>query len=477
MALSFLTAGNLVISPYKLERIIDLKLIRKINEHTKLRFTGILQENLKERHIHETSTDTMVEFYQQDYGLDKKLIFKGIVSHMEIKTVRDIYYIEVEAVSLTQMLDVKIKSRSFQNQNMTYEDLIRLVIQDYRGDIKDEASQGKKIEKMIMQYQETDWQFLKRLASRFNTGLVSYDLADKPKLYFGVPESEKGTDIQLENGHYRVRKHLSDYKYSSENFIPDVNEDDFVYYEVESRQALDIGDSVMFNGKRLFVCEATSYIDNNMLKHLYLITPQKGLSQKTIYNEKIVGLSIEGRVIAVDKDNVRAHLEIDPQQTLEDAYWFPYSTVYTAEGNSGWYCMPELDDHIRIYFPNKKEEDGVAISSVRKDSNTQGNNKFGNPDVKYFRTKSGKELKFSPSEIVITGKDEEIYIKLNDKDGIELYSKKEIKIISKNDLSMESEEAKVVIKAKSGINIACGKSKVNLTPKSVYILGNEIKNN
>lgn len=477
MTLSFLTAGNLMVAPYKLERIIDLKLTRKINEHTRLCFTGILQENLGEQDIHKTSPDTLVELYQQDYGMDKKLLFKGIVSQMEIRSIQDIYYIEVEAVSLTQMLDVKLTSRSFQNPKMTYEDLINLVIRDYNGVIKDEASQGRKIEKMIMQYQETDWQFLMRLASRFNTGLVSYDLTDKPKLYFGVAECEKGIDVELEDVSYRVGKKLAGYKYASENFIPDVNEDDFVYYEVVSKQVLNIGDSVIFTGKRLFVCEATSYLENNMLKHLYRLTTQKGLSQKTFDNDKIIGLSIEGRVIGVDKDNVKAHLAIDPRQSPEEAYWIPYSTVYTAEGNSGWYCMPELDDHVRIYFPTKKEADAIAIGSVRKDSDTKGNNKLSDPDVKYFRTKSGKELMFSPSEVVITGKDNEIFIRLNDKDGIELHSTKAINIISKNNLNMESEEAKVVIKAKSGIKLTCNSSEIDLTPGSVNITGDEIKDN
>jgi hypothetical protein len=92
--------------------------------------------------------------------------------------------------------------------------------------------------------------------------------------------------------------------------------------------------------------------------------------------------------------------------------------------------MPELGDHLKVYFPNNKEEDGVAMSSVRKDSEKAEYNKVDNPDVKYFRTKSGKELMFAPNEILISAKDKEIYIRLNEEDGIEIFSKKEIKIIS-----------------------------------------------
>jgi hypothetical protein len=476
MAVSFVTCGNIEILPFKLKQLVELKMVQKINDHTRLYFRGILEEGSKDRPIYNTSLETRVELRQLDYDSTNTLIFKGIVSHLEIKAVRDIYYIEVEAVSLTQMLDVKLKSRSFQYGRMTYEELIKQVVEEYDGSINDEASEQKQIGKVIMQYHETDWQFLKRLASRFNTGLIPYLLSDTPKLFFGIPESG-GEAPTLDNFNYRVRKKLADYRYSSENFIPGIDENDFVYYEVESEQRLNLGAPVTFKDKTLYIDEVMSYLDNSVLKHRYRIAPKKGLSQKTFYNETIVGLSVEGRVIEVAKDNVKVHMCIDPKQEVAEAFWFPYASVYTAEGNSGWYCMPELSDHVRIYFPTKKEEEGVALSSVRKDSEVAKHNKLGDPDVKYFRTKAGKELMFSPKEIIITDKDDQIYIQLNDEDGITLCSKKEIKVIAKEDLTMESEQAKVIIKAQDGIQIACKGSNIKMDPGSVVIKGNQVKTN
>ena len=77
-------------------------------------------------------------------------------------------------------------------------------------------------------------------------------------------------------------------------------------------------------------------LENNRFRHRYCLKPQKGLSQPQLYNEKIVGLSLEGQVIAVDKDRVKVHLAIDEKQTVENAWWFSYSSAYTAEGNSGF---------------------------------------------------------------------------------------------------------------------------------------------
>ncbi|NLW48398.1 MAG: hypothetical protein GXY86_13830 [Firmicutes bacterium] len=477
MAASVVTCGNLEIVPFKLERLIEFKLTRRINEHERLYFSGVITEDYKDQQIHDISPETIIEVNQLDKDNQKTLLFKGLVGHLEIKTVRGIYYIQVEAVSVTQKLDVKLKSRSFQNQNMTYEDLIKQVVQEYKGDIIDGASQKEKIGKMIMQYQETDWQFLKRLASHFNAGLIPHALSDKPKLYFGAPEPQGGADNKLENFHYRVSKNLAEYQFSSENSIPDINETDFIYYEVEGDQNLNLGAEVKFNDLKLYVREALSILEGNIIKHRYFMSTQKGLSQPRIYNDQIVGLSIEGRVLEVAKDTVKVQLEIDAEQKVEEAWWFPYSSVYTAEGNSGWYCMPEIDDYVRIYFPTKKAEEAVAVNSARKDSDPGDNNKLDDPEIKYFRTKSGKELMFSPAEIIVTGKDNEIFLKLNDEEGIEIYSKKMVKIIAKEDLVMESEEANVLIKAKEGIDISCDASKIKLNKTKVAIEGNEIKTN
>lgn len=476
MALSGITGGNLEISPFKLERLVELKMVQKINHHAHLSFTGVVNDDQKSQPIEDTSSDTRIELYQVDEAAQKTLLFRGVVSHVEIKAVQDVYYIEVEADSLTKLLDTELKSRSFQNANMTYPALITQVMNPYHGKVQDNASQSQKTGKFILQYQQTDWNFLVQLASNFNAGLIPDVVADAPGLAFGVPEAS-GEAAKLENCNYQVRKKLSDYRYSSENFISGLQEDDFVYYEVDSAQALAIGAEVNFNNLRLYVCEAHAFLEDGILKRRYIVAPKKGLSQNTRYNEAIVGLSLEGEVIAVNQDQVKVHLAIDAKQSVSEASWFPYSSVYTAEGNSGWYCMPEKGDHLRVVFSSHKAEEGIALSSVRQDATDSETNKVSDPSVKYFRTQSGKELMFSPSEIVITSKDNQIYLRLNDQDGIEIYSNKAVKIVAKNDLTMESENAKVLITAKEGIQIACDNSKLEMDKKSVSITGDEVKTN
>ncbi len=464
---------NLELKPYQIS-LQQLKLVKKINEHSKAFFTGIVSEDQKDKYIGMTEAQTPIEIIQTGVSAGKVDIFKGIMTKVKVKSVRDIYYIEGEALSHTYLMDIKLKNRSFQNKDLSYQDLINNVISEYSGaDCNDTVTQGETIKKFIIQYQETDWQFLKRMASHFHTGLIPDLTSGKPKFYFGLPE---GTPPRkLDNFHYSVGKNIADFWCSSENYLQNVTETDFIYYEVESDEILDLGSEVEFKGNNFYVREASSLMNESVLKHYYILTPKIGLSPNNIDNHQIVGVSVLGKVIDVAKDNVRVHLEIDEEQNKDEAYWFPYSSVYTAEGNSGWYCMPEIGDYVRIYFPDKHEENGIALNSVRQDNGKTENNKVDNPDIKYFRTKSGKELMFSPEEIVLTGKDNEVFLRINEKSGIEIYSTQPVKINSKEGIEMDCQK-KIILAAQDEINISCKASKLSMDG-TTHISGSKVKIN
>jgi hypothetical protein len=474
MSVSSLTYSNLQVFPYELKHLSELNITKAVNEHARLRFTGIVSEELKDRYVEMTASQTQVQISQIDEQSAEVPLFHGIVTRIEVKAIRDVYHIEVEAASHTYNLDIRLRSRSFQNKGMSYSSLFSEIASENTGmDIIDSSSKGAALGKFTMQYLETDWQFLKRMASRFQAGLIPATSFDAPKCYIGVPDG--GTRAKLDDFHYSVRKNLSRFRDSSMNGNDNVEEDDFTYYEVETDRILDLGHQVEFRGKTLFVFEAHTQMKDSLLKHRYLLCPKNGMSQKPIYNEMIVGASVQGKVIAVSKDTVKVHLDIDPEQNAGEAHWFPYSSVYTAEGSSGWYCMPEINDYVRVYFPSHQEEEGVASSSVRKNTEEGETNKLGNPDIKYFRTASGKELMFGPEEIVITGKDGEIFIRLSESDGIQIFSKKNVKIYSDEEIMMASRK-NVLITADSEIKLSCKQSSITLDGNA-RIIGQELKTN
>ena len=68
------------------------------------------------------------------------------------------------------------------------------------------------------------------------------------------------------------------------------------------------------------------------------------------------------RLQTVRADVVRVSLRTDARK--ETGKWFSFSTVYSSPDGSGWYCMPEPGDEIRLYFPTEQEKHGYVISAV-----------------------------------------------------------------------------------------------------------------
>lgn len=474
MTLTNITYDRLQITPFELVSIQELRMTKRLNEHTRLSFTAILPEELQDSYVQLIEADSPVCVSQLDEVGTPTPLFKGTILHMEVKAVRDVYYLEVEAISHTYKLDIRKKDRSFQDKNMKVEELLRAVGRDYPGfDIIDSATGGAALGRIAVQYRETDWEFLKRIASRYHTSLTPASVFEVPKCYFGVEETQSGLD--LTNYHYTVSKRVADYRYFNGNDTAHVNEHDFIDYLVEAEQVLELGSTVTFKGKSLYVYKVDTHMQKGVLQHVYTLTSHKGLRHKEVFNEQLIGLSLPGKVIQVERDRIKLHLNIDAVQDPTKAHWFTYVSPYTAEGHSGWYVMPELGDTVLLYFPAHREEEGMASTSLRQKNQSIEQHALANPDIKLFRTAHGKEIKLTPDEIVITSKEGAVYIQLNEKDGIHIVSDKQIHFSAGGNISIHS-GSKVKITAGDEIQMTSKGSTVSLGGMT-NVLGSEVKTN
>ncbi|HHY72326.1 MAG TPA: hypothetical protein GX497_03705 [Bacillus bacterium] len=148
-----------------------------------------------------------------------------------------------------------------------------------------------------------------------------------------------------------------------------------------------------------------------ILTYEYVLAPEAGIRQNLIHHPSLCGGAIEGKIIDVAKDKVRVYHSIDDAQNKDEATWFPYSTFYTAEGNSDFYWMPELGDAVQLYFPSDKEEEAVVINSVRKEG--ASNPKTSDPNIKYWGTNHGKHMKMGTSDVMFTAKEGSIFLTLD----------------------------------------------------------------
>ncbi|MEE3806010.1 phage baseplate assembly protein V [Lysinibacillus fusiformis] len=494
-----LTYKDMIVMPYNI-RVHQIEITQQMNDHATLHLTGVIPDELEDSYVYMTDAETSIEVLQIDGNGQSKPIFNGLALDVQVKSVMGTYYLEVKAVSHTYLLDVKKKNQTYQNASMPYSELIDVCIADQKGaDFIDHVTKGASIGRFTMQYIETDWEFLKRMASRFHTGLVPDTVHSSAKFYFGIP-FQAGSTKKMEAINYRVKKAIGNFLISSKNHLESITDSDYMYYEVESLQSFKIGNEVTFQSKKLYVYKIFSTLKDGLFKHIYTLTPRNGFSVHTTYNQAIIGASIQGKVIDVAGDKIRIHVDFDEGQEKDTAYWFPYSTIYASEDNTGWYFMPELSDNVRIYFPSNHEDEGIAISSVSKappKSNTmlaatnptsqdggggssatppedsrQDPGRMADPDVKTLRTKHGKQILLAPDRIVISGGG--LMISLMDDNGISIISDKNINLKATDKVVINAKQ--IMINANEKIEMTCKENSIKMEDK-MEIKGTEVRAN
>lgn len=462
-----------------IQEIGELIITKEVNEHAKLHMTGTIIEEKKDSIITQNLEGKDIEVFVEKES--RIILFKGLIRKAAVIYVGELYSLQIEGISYSMLTDLKKKCRSFQDVNMTYRDVVQNIIMDYeKGAIKDLASNGKTIGSLLVQYNETDWEFLKRLASHFNMGILPDTILEGPKIMFGTYEGKDWGKIECNT--YTVSKDMLAYKKASENTYPLLKEADVLDYEVDVLDSFEIGEKVTYQGKSLYVKNKKVMLVQDMLRFQYHLSSKNGLGKIKKFAEQLVGVSIKGTVLESIQDKVKVKLEIDEKQDPGTAFPFPYTTTYTAEGQSGWYVMPEQGDTVLIYFSSREENTAVAMNSCR--TGEKGTDSISDPTTKYFRTADGKELKFSPEEILITciqgkdpntGESKTVYIKLNQTTGVEIMSSLPIQITSGESISITAED-KIEITASDSISLRCKKSQIKMDSK-VDICGPEVRIN
>lgn len=477
---------NLSVAPYKVEKLLDVKMEHKMNEHSTLYVKALLSEDVKDNYVKNCRQGSDVSLYIKNSENDG-VLFCGIVKDIEVSIAHGSYYMELYAVSYSYLLDIEKKSRTFQDKQKTYDLLENEIMEAYDDAIIiDMVSQGSELGQFIVQYQETDWEFLKRLASHFNTGIVNDVHYDKIRCYFGIPTIKKHTSDAF---NYSVKQDIGRFLTLSQNGVEGITERDFVYYEIESEEPVNIGDVVLFQGQELYVCQVNAHIDGGVLLFYLTLTTKNGMIQMFQMHEKVVGVSLDATIDEIENDRVKVTMQIDREANHVPGKqcFFPYSTIYSSKDGSGWYCMPEIGDSVRIYFPDGIEEHSYAISSVhdKVDPDMQTNNNRGqgnggytgqrdNPSVKSLRNKNGKEIRLTPDGIYIIA--DGTTITLMDEGGVSVVSDQNIEFKSDQNIVISAEQD-VSIVGLAGAYLSCSETASIKLEENVEVIGQEVKAN
>jgi len=430
--------------PYEILKIEKAKIICKGNEHGFLYVKCLLDDSMEFKHSIEASTNDIVRLYEKQSDKEEKL-FEGYISKVNTINSNGVYYLEIEALSGDIILDIKKKSHSFQNKNMSYDDLIKEVLKDYGKVDFVQCSDGKKkIEKPIFQYKETDYEFLKRMASMFGEQINCDIININNMFYFGKPSGKEYT--LPDKTTYRISNDIETYtKVLAEGFK--VNSIDYVYYTINSRSIFFVGDKIIFRNKEFYVKEYIGeYIQGEMI-FTYKLCRKNSIWQNKMYNEKLNGVSLEGKIQERRGEKVRIKLDIDGK---DGEYWF----AFAPPTGCIMYAMPIVNEYAMLYCSNEYETP-IVSGCVRKNGDTCS--KFSNVNNRYFVTEQGNHMDILPEGIKFHRKS--MYVIFNDDDGVEIRNTENIKVNSDRRIKIKGKkvrikaESKLLVKKKNSSSI------------------------
>lgn len=349
-------------------KLEDLTIEQTYNDHATIWIRGMIPSGVKDKWMLQTLEveEIGIEIQTEDNSFP---LFYGILEKASIIHDGDVYHIEIYGVSKSKLLDIEKENCSFQNISQTYDEIIQNRMKDIDGQyINEDSQKDEAIGRFTLQYGETRWEFIKRLASRHGEGLIS-DVKSKSLSYWiGMPTNRKIHN--LEKVSYESIRLPRQVRLALDNkrIVGNDENDFFMYRFLDQLEIYSLGDKIEFQGLILRIIKITSRLntENAVLKHDYTCQIDGSYKQPLIYNEQIQGLSLEGYTIDRRKDFAKIHLfTIDSQQPIETASWFRHCTYYAAGGDGGWCAMPELGDQLSLHFPTIEENDCFLIDSTQ----------------------------------------------------------------------------------------------------------------
>ncbi|WP_238900448.1 phage tail protein [Clostridium sp. YIM B02500] len=443
------TQGDILIEPYKFQKITKLKIISELNEHSKLLISGIISDENADKYVEEAEAQETINVSLKDDKGNTIILFNGLLTKIGIKAKNDVRDLEIEALSKTFLMDIRKVSGSYQDEKLTYREIFKQKNNRYNDVVMiDNVTSQTKIDEFIVQYKETDWEFLKRLASYFNVALVPECRMSGIK--YSIGGSGEAIVHNIDEFNYSIEKGLKEYSDKSANEAYRLDDLDLISYEIETNKLMKLYNQVNFKGKKLLVYNCETELKSGVITNKYILRDENGMKVKRVYNDKMIGISLQGRVLDTKKDKVKISLEIDGSpKERKGARWFEFATIFSQPDGTGWYCMPEIEDVVRLYFQDSEEKNAYVVSSMHYDG--IDDSKRSDPSVKSISTKYGKEIVMSPGSVEIIGNGN-LLMRMTDDGGIEVNSNKKIILDAKDDIEING-GANIQIKGHKGIKL------------------------
>ena len=412
-------------------RDMKLEIDSRIGEHTigKIKYIGSVNQLSLYDALIDRKGDKEIKILGRSNIADntgnstEKIFLNGVIKELQInETTAGALTIEIIAISKSVLLDRIPRYRSFQDPTLTYSTIAEEINGNYStndGKIVNVGEDMQTVPRMTIQYNETDWEYLKRIASYIGQPIIAY--SDKVFVGFFKNMPAQTPNLKYSQFGKRTKEERTYFKITGTEFYP-------VATPIKLKTRNRVSGEEVEND--YYVLENKIYNEGNMLKCEYILGKQTDYFVDPIPHEKIRGAVIEARTVHIARtdesksehgrtdgnsdnlegrtmgakplnkyiekaensqnENVKEKVKAsdiavmtlnltegllklgENGQSFEDKYagksYFPYVTPY-SKSNTGFTPAPEVNDRVALYFPNGNETHAIVLGAVNNDGN------------------------------------------------------------------------------------------------------------
>ena len=412
-------------------RDMKLEIDSRIGEHTigKIKYIGSVNQLSLYDALIDRKGDKEIKILGRSNIADntgnstEKIFLNGVIKELQInETTAGALTVEITAISKSILLDRIPRYRSFQDPTLTYSAIAEEINGNYGtndGKIVNVGEDMQTVPRMTIQYNETDWEYLKRIASYIGQPIIAY--SDKVFVGFFKNMPAQTPNLKYSQFGKRTKEERTYFKITGTEFYP-------VATPIKLKTRNRVSGEEVEND--YYVLENKIYNEGNMLKCEYILGKQTDYFVDPIPHEKIRGAVIEARTVHIARtdesksehgrtdgnsdnlegrtmgakplnkyiekaensqnENVKEKVKAsdiavmtlnltegllklgENGQSFEDKYagksYFPYVTPY-SKSNTGFTPAPEVNDRVALYFPNGNETHAIVLGAVNNDGN------------------------------------------------------------------------------------------------------------
>ena len=411
-------------------RDMKLEIDSRIGEHTigKIKYIGSVNQLSLYDALIDRKGDKEIKILGKSNITDdtgnstEKIFLNGVIKELQInETTAGALTVEIIAISKSVLLDRIPRYRSFQDPTLTYSAIAEEINGNYGtndGKIVNVGEDMQALPRMTIQYNETDWEYLKRIASYIGQPIIAY--SDKVFVGFFKNMPAQTPNLKYSQFGKRTKEERTYFKITGTEFYP-------VATPIKLKTRNRVSGEEVEND--YYVLENKIYNEGNTLKCEYILGKQTDYFVDPIPHEKIRGAVIEARTVHIARTdeskskhgrtdgssdnlegktigakplnkyieksenqnaNVKERVKAsdiavmtlnlteglmdlgENGQSFEDKYagksYFPYVTPY-SKTNTGFTPAPEVNDRVALYFPSGNETKAFVIGALNNDGN------------------------------------------------------------------------------------------------------------